>query len=641
MKRMIAFALAVMLAFGMTACGDNTSSGTQSASSASAPGASPLIPDGPAPEINLITGEALAEGLAAGDRPVAVMVNNAQAALPQRGIGSADAVFEMVTEGGITRLLALYADKDTVPQVGPVRSARDQHLQCAMPLNSVIVHIGTSIYAENLLNQYQYSTINGMYLGSTSFVFDEARSAAGYANEHCWYTDAALIAAGMEKLGLSGTGASQALFDFVAHDAQPVVPAQGDAAPPANARGADPVLCINNGKELKPVKRMIAFALAVMLAFGMTACGDNTSSGTQSASSASAPGASPLIPDGPAPEINLITGEALAEGLAAGDRPVAVMVNNAQAALPQRGIGSADAVFEMVTEGGITRLLALYADKDTVPQVGPVRSARDQHLQCAMPLNSVIVHIGTSIYAENLLNQYQYSTINGMYLGSTSFVFDEARSAAGYANEHCWYTDAALIAAGMEKLGLSGTGASQALFDFVAHDAQPVVPAQGDAADVAFSFSDSGAVTLTYDAAAAKYLKTAYGAPQVDESTGAQLAFDNVLVLFTDIKLKNPDDPNNLVTDFAMSSGTGYYCYGGKFRAVTWEKGNPEDPLRLKDENGAALQVNVGKSYVAIVGKDREGTLLFGGVSPTGVIGGEGASSDAQSGAAASAEPEL
>lgn len=165
------------------------------------------------------------------------------------------------------------------------------------------------------------------------------------------------------------------------------------------------------------------------------------------------------------------------------------------------------------------------------------------------------------------------------------------------------------------------------------------MPAQGDAADVAFSFSDSGAVTLTYDAAAAKYLKTAYGAPQVDESTGAQLAFDNVLVLFTDIKLKNPDDPNNLVTDFAMSSGTGYYCYGGKFRAVTWEKGNPEDPLRLKDENGAALQVNVGKSYVAIVGKDREGTLLFGGVSPTGVIGGEGASSDAQSGAAASAEP--
>ncbi|MEI3014027.1 MAG: DUF3048 domain-containing protein [Ruthenibacterium lactatiformans] len=172
---------------------------------------------------------------------------------------------------------------------------------------------------------------------------------------------------------------------------------------------------------------MIAFALAVMLAFGMTACGEHPVGDAERVLRLCS-GASPLIPDGPAPEINLITGEALAEGLAAGDRPVAVMVNNAQAALPQRGIGSADAVFEMVTEGGITRLLALYADKDTVPQVGPVRSARNQHLQCAMPLNSVIVHIGTSIYAENLLNQYQYSTINGMYLGPTSFVFDEKRA---------------------------------------------------------------------------------------------------------------------------------------------------------------------------------------------------------------------
>ena len=406
---------------------------------------------------------------------------------------------------------------------------------------------------------------------------------------------------------------------------------------------ASPGSAILGGDLPDWMKSLFCGSAASSSASSEAAASSASSAGEAAASSAaSSEAASSAFSLLPAYDADPLTGEARKST----GRMVGVMVNNIansqrQNARPQRGIGSADAVFEMVTEGGITRLLALYADKDTVPQVGPVRSARDQHLQCAMPLNSVIVHIGTSIYAENLLNQYQYSTINGMYLGSTSFVFDEARSAAGYANEHCWYTDAALIAAGMEKLGLSGTGASQALFDFVAHDAQPVVPAQGDAADVAFSFSDSGAVTLTYDAAAAKYLKTAYGAPQVDESTGAQLAFDNVLVLFTDIKLKNPDDPNNLVTDFAMSSGTGYYCYGGKFRAVTWEKGNPEDPLRLKDENGAALQVNVGKSYVAIVGKDREGTLLFGGVSPTGVIGGEGASSDAQSGAAASAEPEL
>lgn len=756
MKKFLSMLLILALAASVfTACGDKPAS---SGSTTDAPAASSSEPEPQEPPYDpaVLTGLPKSDDYPEGQRVTAVMVNNIsntsyQQARPQNGLSEADVLIEIKVEGGITRFCALFTDYRDLPEICPVRSARDQFFQLILPLQPLYVHIGESVVQTQYVKDYSYQDmdLNLDRMGD----FPRDASKGNVAREHTAYVDGDFIQKAIDALGAdTRRDYTSPIFDFVNYNeparvltgdnalgitiehsqsyrtyfdwdaaagkylmsqysyaARDILPStdanngtqlsfdnvivlftdfdvypdpggsgydlqkvdytfggvgyyfNGGKAEPIRWKKGSPLealylvdtegnetsVKVNPGKtylavvDLEEAGKFSYDAGAAATDTAEVPTGDNTSSGTQSASSASAPGASPLIPDGPAPEINLITGEALAEGLAAGDRPVAVMVNNAQAALPQRGIGSADAVFEMVTEGGITRLLALYADKDTVPQVGPVRSARDQHLQCAMPLNSVIVHIGTSIYAENLLNQYQYSTINGMYLGSTSFVFDEARSAAGYANEHCWYTDAALIAAGMEKLGLSGTGASQALFDFVAHDAQPVVPAQGDAADVAFSFSDSGAVTLTYDAAAAKYLKTAYGAPQVDESTGAQLAFDNVLVLFTDIKLKNPDDPNNLVTDFAMSSGTGYYCYGGKFRAVTWEKGNPEDPLRLKDENGAALQVNVGKSYVAIVGKDREGTLLFGGVSPTGVIGGEGASSDAQSGAAASAEPEL
>ena len=335
-------------------------------------------------------------------------------------------------------------------------------------------------------------------------------------------------------------------------------------------------------------------------------------------SSASAGTLPPTVPSGPAPQINLITGAALGEGLAEGDRPVAVLVNNTQNTMPQRGLSGADALFEMVAEGGITRLMALYADKDTVPQTGPVRSARDQHLQFAMPMNSIIVHIGTSIYAENLLNHYHYATVNGMYLGSTSFWFDEGRQNAGYGESHCWFTDAGLIAAGMEKNQIPATGASQSLFDFVPYDNAPVLPEEGDAADIAFRFSDVAPVTLSYDASSSRYLKNAFDAPQIDESTGMQLAFDNVLLLFAEIKLKNPDDPNNRVTDFTLTGGTGYYCYGGKYRAIRWSKGNPEDALHILDESGAVLPVNVGRSYVAIVGSEWAGSLTFNGVNPAG-----------------------
>lgn len=356
-----------------------------------------------------------------------------------------------------------------------------------------------------------------------------------------------------------------------------------------------------------------------MLCLG--ACGEESSTASPGdssipSSSSIAPNIGPEIPSGPAPQINLITGAPLDEGLAEGDRPVAILVGNTENTMPQRGLAGADALFEMVAEGGLTRLMALYADKDAVPQTGPVRSARDQHLQFAMPMNSIVVHIGTSVYAENLLNYYRYATVNGMYLGSVSFWFDDARDHAGYDISHCWFTDAGLIAAGMEKNGISATGASQQLFDFVPYDSAPVVPEAGGAADVSFRFSDLVAVSLTFDASSFRYLKNAFGAPQIDELTGTQLSFDNVLILFAPVKLKNPDDPNNQVTDFTLTSGTGYYCYGGRYRAVRWVKGNPEDALHILDEDGNLLPINVGKSYVAVVGTEWESTLLFDGASP-------------------------
>ena len=76
-------------------------------------------------EYNYITGESL-NGETATDRPVAIMVDNSKYALPQYGISDAEIIYEMVTEGGITRLMAVYSDLDDVVLVGPVRSARDQ-----------------------------------------------------------------------------------------------------------------------------------------------------------------------------------------------------------------------------------------------------------------------------------------------------------------------------------------------------------------------------------------------------------------------------------------------------------------------------------------------------------------------------------
>ncbi|MEG2082613.1 MAG: DUF3048 C-terminal domain-containing protein, partial [Oscillospiraceae bacterium] len=62
-------------------------------------------------------------------------------------------------------------------------------------------------------------------------------------------------------------------------------------------------------------------------------------------------------------------------------------------------------------------------------------------------------------------------------------------------------------------------------------------------------------------------------------------------------------------TEFDLSKGEGYYFYGGKQIPIKWVKGAPESPVQLFDEKGEAIQVNVGKTYVAILGNDKLETL--------------------------------
>lgn len=133
-----------------------------------------------------------------GQRPVAIMINNVQAALPQTGIGSADVIYEMETEGGITRMMAVYSDYTKVRWSGRCARRGTSSSSLVLPLNAIFVHIGGSTYANEMLNYYQYQDIDGLYLGLTAFVFDEDRyQNQGKAQEHCWYTSAELIGQGI------------------------------------------------------------------------------------------------------------------------------------------------------------------------------------------------------------------------------------------------------------------------------------------------------------------------------------------------------------------------------------------------------------------------------------------------------------
>ena len=387
------------------------------------------------------------------------------------------------------------------------------------------------------------------------------------------------------------------------------------------------------------MKRIFALLLALTLAASVfTGCGSD--SGTGRFDGDNTPAGVQTPPPEPTPEPlhpNPLTGMEKASDFPNGKSPVAVMVNNIKSssgndAFPQWGIGSADLLYEMVTEGGITRLMAVYSDYTKMPKVGPVRSARDQHVQMMLPMGAMYVHEGASIFAARMLRTRSYPSgqmaadrnedgtydwsERDLYLGNpikavngsgkmTSGIVQWDNERRAYrSQEMCAYTSGEQVMEAVAK-GANDNGEPDPIFNFVRYD-EPVRIPNGPAADTMhFQYSSSYYSDFTYDPATGKYLKgNTKGQPHIDGDTNEQLAFDNVLLLFADVKPYSQlgYDAGMLVHVEYSWGGVGYYFSQGKMEKVRWAKGLPHEPLRIQDIEGKQtdVQINCGKTYIGV-----------------------------------------
>lgn len=81
-----------------------------------------LLPEGMV--YSYLTGEPVPEEIGR-RRPAAVMINNIEACLPHWGLSHAGVYYEAPVEGGISRIMAIFEDYDSVERIGSVRSCRN------------------------------------------------------------------------------------------------------------------------------------------------------------------------------------------------------------------------------------------------------------------------------------------------------------------------------------------------------------------------------------------------------------------------------------------------------------------------------------------------------------------------------------
>ena len=92
-------------------------------------------------------------------RPFAVMINCHNNALPQSDINKAYLVYELMVEGGITRMLALFKDTDAV-KIGSIRSARSQYLGYVLENDAIYVSAGGSSEAIREIDKLKINRID-------------------------------------------------------------------------------------------------------------------------------------------------------------------------------------------------------------------------------------------------------------------------------------------------------------------------------------------------------------------------------------------------------------------------------------------------------------------------------------------------
>lgn len=306
----------------------------------------------------------------------------------------------------------------------------------------------------------------------------------------------------------------------------------------------------------------------------------------------------PVEPEMPANQ-NLLTGLADLSEKAIGKRPVAVMINNVNAALPQYGIEQADVIFEMHVEGDLTRLMALYADYTAVPKICAVRSCRYYYPAISEGFDAIYVHWGMDETMRDYVEAIDSARYDGMDNPSGMFGRDQNRLDSGYSLEHTAYFDGTKLAdvTASQKVRtdlLENKQETAFLFNGLDEQIKP----EGDAC--ATVDVDFGAATakFTYDEATNTYLKQINGKKHSDGVTGAQLAFTNVIILETDISIRT-DYGHKQIDWKGSKDSVGYYVSNGAVQKIHWSKADEKSYLKFYDEKGEELSINRGKSYIA------------------------------------------
>jgi hypothetical protein len=310
-----------------------------------------------------------------------------------------------------------------------------------------------------------------------------------------------------------------------------------------------------------------------------------------------------------------LSGLPAANGAATDRKPLLIKIDNAPAARPHYSINQADMVFEIIVEGGVTRLAAVFHAQDPA-QIGSVRSARLVDRTLAQMVRGALVYSGTSAHALSLITKDA---------AEKKYVDLSADHSQGYFRvnfrpaPYNLFTSATNQRDNLKKLGAE-TSKDIPKWTFLVSQEHPATIAGMTGAAPATEISipyraDTSAVSYQYDAATKTYARfqNAAGRPvrDVDAVTSKPVAATDVVIIQTEIwDVQEIVDASGALSNDMRMTGTGPATVfrDGLRQDGTWSRKDDVSPFVFKNSAGEQILLSPGQPWIHVVPNDMKVT---------------------------------
>lgn len=300
-----------------------------------------------------------------------------------------------------------------------------------------------------------------------------------------------------------------------------------------------------------------------------------------------------------------LTGE-MVEASIGNRRPVAVMMSNDKAALPQYGINRAGVVYEAPAEGGINRYMAILEDYDNLERIGSVRSCRTYYTYFAREFDAIYAHYGQSTFAKPYLANVD--NINGVEaIGTVAYFRSSDRK-----SPHNAYTSGKRLNKSILQLGYTQEydTSYQGHYRFAVTGKEVTLLGAPDVKD-AYSVYPGYKLNkpwFEYHEDDGLYYRFQYGAPHKGDE--GQIKVKNIILQYC-------PSAHYATTDYldinVQSDSFGTFITEGRAIPIKWSKDNEFGPTHYYDMENNEIILNQGKTWVCIISaQDSPNVELYG-----------------------------